>query len=549
MPRADAKTAWRTYRSPGTVIGRFVARRTARGAAFWALAFGALVASKAAGFASAYPTAAERTKIAATFGHNVGLSALLGLPHKISTVAGFTTWNTLGVMVLIGSIWAFLLATKNFRGEEDNGRWEILIAGPTTAKRAALNVLAGLGASLLVFYAVVAVTFVLVGRIHTVGYSPAAGLFFALAAIAGAAMFMVVGAAASQVMPTRAMAARLSALIFGVCFLVRVMADTTSAHWLLNITPLGWVERLQPLFDPKPVWLLPIAVFIGTIAGLAVYLANRRDLGDSTIADHDSAKPKIKLLKTPLTAAFRLTRTTNLSWLMAMSVMSLFYGLLTKSAAQAFSTSLSAEHALSKIAHAAQAAGATIFLSIAFLLIVTVLMAYTASAVGALREDEAQGYLDNLLVRPVSRWQWLSGRLSLIGLVLVAACLLTGTVMWFGESSQHSGVSYHTLLSAGFNMLGPAILALGIAVFSFGVVPRLTTVIAYGVIAWSFLIEMVSSGINLNHWIQDTSVLHHIALAPATDPNWHTDLKLALIGLVLISLGAVIFNRRDLQAE
>ncbi|HEY5442602.1 MAG TPA: hypothetical protein VIJ68_03625, partial [Candidatus Saccharimonadales bacterium] len=98
------KPMWTTYRSPDTVIGRFVARRTVKMAAFWALLFGVLVASKAAGFASAYPTAPERAKIAASFANNIGLSALLGRPHQISSIAGFTTWNTLGVMVIIGSI-------------------------------------------------------------------------------------------------------------------------------------------------------------------------------------------------------------------------------------------------------------------------------------------------------------------------------------------------------------------------------------------------------------------------------------------------------------
>jgi putative exporter of polyketide antibiotics len=38
-------------------------------------------------------------------------------------------------------------------------------------------------------------------------------------------------------------------------------------------------------------------------------------------------------------------------------------------------------------------------------------MAFVASSLGAVREEEADGYVDNIVVRPVSRLRWLSGRL------------------------------------------------------------------------------------------------------------------------------------------
>src|SRR5579872_3720095 len=125
------------YRSPRTVIGRFVARRTYRSAIFWAAIFCVYVLSKSSGYAAAYPTQADRAGLATTFGNNLGLNALLATPHQLNTVAGFVTWNTLSVTVIIGSIWALLLATRNFRGEEEAGRWEVLLGGQTTARAAA----------------------------------------------------------------------------------------------------------------------------------------------------------------------------------------------------------------------------------------------------------------------------------------------------------------------------------------------------------------------------------------------------------------------------
>lgn len=534
---------------PQTVIGRFVARRTMRGAALWALAFGAVVASKSVGYATAYSTAAERTGLAASFGNNIGLNALLGFPNQIDTLAGFAVWNTLGVMVIIGAIWAFLLATRTFRGEEDAGRFELLLSGQTTGRQAAANTLLGLGCSLLVLYLFTAITFIIIGSLHAVNFDVTAALFFALAAVSAAAIFMTFGAVASQLMPTRTRAAGLSAGIFGASFLVRAMADTTSAHWLLNLTPLGWIEKLQPLYGSQPIWLVPIGTMVLLLSVLTIWLAGRRDLGDSIIADKDTAEPHTALLNRPLTLAIRLTRAASISWLFGIGFIAVFFGLLTKSVQQAFTDSLTAQHAISRLAHAAQAFGATTFLGIVFFFVMTLTMVCVASAVSAMREDEATGYLDNLLVRPVSRVRWLTGRLTLIIGVIILAGLISSAGVWLTVFNQHLGLTGLELLRAGSNAMIPGLLLLGIGIGVFGCLPRLTSLITYSAIAWSFLIQMLSSGINLNHWLLDTSILHHVALAPAAAPNWHTNSILLTIGVLCCLIGLASLNRRDLQTE
>jgi len=546
---SPAAPVFKTYHLPKSFIARFVARRNVRGAALWALAFGILVASKATGFATAFPTAKARAGVEALYANNTGLKAILGVPHGINTVAGFTAWNTLMTMAIVGGIWAFLLATKTFRGEEDNGRWELLLAGQTTARRAALNALAGLGIVLGMLYGVTAVAFVATGRFHSVGFSSSAALFFALSVVASAAMFLALGAFVSQLMPTRARAASFCAAIFGASFLVRAMADIGSARWLLNISPLGWVEKLQPLGATQPIWLLPIIIFVLVLGGASIWLAGRRDLGQATFADKATAKPHFGLLKSSLGLSFRLNRINNLSWLAGIGTLSLFFALLTKTAVQAINDSSGAHKVVKKIVASGGGAETTAFLGIAFFLVMTLAMCYAASAAGRIRDDEAQGYLDNLLVRPISRWRWLSGRLLLATGVIALAGLISTGLVWLGTLNQSLNVSFHALLLAGINGVVPPLLGLGIAIFTFGFIPRITTFVAYGVVAWGFLLQMLSSGINLNHWILDTSVFNHIGLAPAASPRWGTNLILIGLGLGLAFLGAWRFSSRDLQNE
>lgn len=546
---AAGSVVMQRFRSPETVIARFVARRTMRGAALWALAFGVIVASKSIGYASAYPTLASRLKVAASFSQNIGLKTILGVPRHIEIVASGAAWNTMGAMALIGSIWAFLLATRTFRGEEEAGRWELLLTGHTTAARAAANALAGLATSLALLYAIIAVMFIAVGHYHTVNFGAQAALFFALSAVSGAAMFVTVGALASQLMPTRSRAAGLSAVIFGLSFLLRAMADTTGAHWLSYVTPLGWVEKLQPLYHSQPLWLLPIGALIMVCGGLTIWLAGHRDLGDSIVADRDTAAPRTGLLVTPLSFALRLTRATNLSWLLGIGLMAFFFGLLDKTAAQALSSAAGAGHVVRQLVHSSQQLGARTFLGVIFLILMTLAMVCVTNALGAIREQEAAGYLDNLLVRPVDRLRWLSGRLAIVLVLIGLIGLVTSLSTWLGEASQHGGIALHSLLLAGCNVLAPTILTLGIGLAAFGLMPRLTTVVAYATIAWSFLIQILGSGLNLSHWILDTSIFTHVALAPAVNPNWTSFAILIALGVILGVIGMNAFETRDLQAE
>ena len=43
------------------------------------------------------------------------------------------------ILSVIGGVWALLTATRLLRGEEEEGRWELLLTGQTTRLRAAAS--------------------------------------------------------------------------------------------------------------------------------------------------------------------------------------------------------------------------------------------------------------------------------------------------------------------------------------------------------------------------------------------------------------------------
>jgi ABC-2 type transport system permease protein len=233
-------------------------------------------------------------------------------------------------------------------------------------------------------------------------------------------------------------------------------------------------------------------------------------------------------------------------------VAGILYGSLAKSTGQAFAASGSLRRFTGTLTHVAlgqlQLEGTRVFAGIIFLMLMALIMAYVASAVGRMREDEAEGYLDNLVVRRVSRERWLSGRTGLILAVLVSAGVLGGIAFWAAAATQHAALGVRELLLAGVNAAAPAALLLGIGVLVLGFVPRLTSAVCWGLLAWAFLVDMLGSAIKVNHWVMDTSLLYHMALAPAVSPDWRIVGTYLAIGCAAALLGCWRFTQRDLQS-
>jgi ABC-2 type transport system permease protein len=537
----------RTSRSAGTVIARLTTRKAVRSGVVWGYVFGALIASSAVSYTRIYKTQAARDALAAAYGANKATSALFGPAPRLQTVAGFTAFKIGMTLILLGAVWGLLTSTRLLRGEEDDGRWELLLAGQTTRRRAAAQALAGLGVGAGLLWALTAILTVGVGLDPSVKIAAGPALYFALAMAAPAVMFLAVGALASQLAPTRRQAAAYAAAFLGLCYAVRMIADAgVGLHALIWASPLGWVEELRPFDAPRPLALLPIAAFTAALAAVAVRLAGARDAGAGILADRARSAPRLRLLSGPGGLTIRLVRPTVFGWWTSIAISALLFGLIARSAGSTISGS-SAAGVLAKLG--ATGTGTRAVLGICFLALAVLIAFAAAGQVTAARSEEASGRLDHLLAGPVSRSRWLGGRLLAAALVLLAGGALAGVFGWLGATSQHSGTGLGTLLNAGLNLVPPAITIGGIGVLAFGAWPRRTSVVVYVVLGWSLLADIVGgfggSG-PVSRWLLDTSVFHQMASAPAVAPNWSANGVMVAVGAACALLGGLAFNRRDL---
>jgi len=537
----------RRERASRTVVARLTARKAVRSGVLWGYLFGIAIASSALTYRKLYKTPAARDQLAAAYGSNKATTALFGPAPQLQTVAGFTVFKISMTLMVLGAVWGLLTSTRLLRGEEDGGRWELLLAGQTTRQGAAAQALAGLGAGVGSLWTVAAVITVATGLSSQVGIAAGPALYFALAMVSTALMFLAVGAVTSQLAATRRQAAASAAVILGVSYAVRMVADAgVGLHGLIWASPLGWVEQLQPLTAPRPLALVPIVLLSAVLAAAAVHLAGGRDVGASIFPDRAGGRPRLRLLSNPIGLTVRLVRPTVIGWWVAIAVSGMLYGLIAKSAGASVAGS-SVHQVFAKLG--ARGTGAQAVLGVCFLVVAILVGMVAAGQITSARSEESEGHLDHVVVRAVSRSAWFGGRLVVATSVLVIGGVAAGVFAWLGAATQHSGVSFTTLLDAGVNLVPPAIDILGVGALALGLWPRAASIVVYTLVGWSLLVVVVGGFGTTSHWILDTSVFHQMASAPAVSPNWRANAAMLAIGIVAAMIGALAFSRRDLQGE
>lgn len=529
-------------RSPEAAIARRSLKQLWIGAAVWSVAFGGTVAASAVSYAATFPTEAERQQVAAATSGDAGLSVLLGPTTAIDTVGGYTVYKCFVFLTTIGAIWGLLAATRLLRGEEDAGRWQLVLSGSTRAARATAATLVALLAAVGILFAGTTVLTIAAGRDPDVGFGVVESVLYGLSIVIAPAVFVMVGAVASQLCRTRRMANSCAMGAFGVCFLIRMLADAgPDTHWLRWATPFGWTELIQP-FTENDAWpLIPAAITVSLLAAAAVVLSSRRDAGSSVFASSDVTELRPFGLASPLGFAARLDLPILVAWCTGALATGLSFGLIAKIATGAVPASLSST--LDQFG----AGGSFVdqYFGVAFLLAATVVALIAASQLGAASEEESTGRLVHLLAGPVRRVTWFGGRLGLAAAGIVVAGLLAGVGAWVGATSQGVDLGFASLVGAGLNVVPTALLVLGIGAVVLAIAPRAAAITVYAVVIGSLLVDLLASMVDGLSWTARLSVFHYMALAPAASPDPGTLALTTLAAAGLCIVATFLFVRRD----
>jgi ABC-2 type transport system permease protein len=241
--------------------------------------------------------------------------------------------------------------------------------------------------------------------------------------------------------------------------------------------------------------------------------------------------------------AVRLSRPAVMGWAAGVAGLSVVFGLVAQSLTT--TTSSAVDQTFARLG--LRQPGVEAYLGMFFLITGALIAGSAAAFVTASREEEAEGRLDPLLVRPMSRTVWLAGRVTVSAGAVVAFGLLAGVAGWAGVASQHAGVGLLRLLAAGLNLVPPALAVLGLGTLAFGIAPRLAAPLVYAVVATSFILQLAGTLGATGRWLLDLSLFHHLAPVPAAGVRWSSAAVMVGIGLAGVAGGAVALRRRDLS--
>lgn len=534
-------------RSAVRALQAFGFKQTLRGAIIIGLLTGFMMGAQGLAYAKAFPTQASRDGLVASLKTVPGANFFSGEVADAAQPDSYAIYKSIAMTTLIIGVWGLLVATRLLRGFEENGQTEVLEVGTASSRHVSMHLLVGFAYSFIVS---VLIAFGLIAALSSV---PDVSLSLTGAALMTAAVYLpgvffaTLGAFTSQLALTRSRAITYGLIPLVVLYVIRGAANSVSdADWMKKLTPFGWSDLLNPVLGPKPAWMIPTIVLSILFVTAAIYAVGKRDLSSALIRQSDAARSRFLMLHSPFAFALRRSSWTIVWWGLGTVFFAAFFAAVANLGSNlaedspAFKQVFSAD-AANDFKLAFLGAG-TMFTAVIMFIMITMMFS-------AVRREEAKTHLDNLLVQPVRRTQWLLGRLAIIAGSFTAISLLVGVTVWSIAKAEGITVSLVTCLQGQISLVGIMLLVLGIGVFVYGLVPRIAVAAMSVVIGWAFIFDILNMLFHLSDWLKKTSILTFIPANPSKTPDWTAFAWLVAIGVLLICIGITRFTKRDIITE
>jgi ABC-2 type transport system permease protein len=527
--------------APARAVCGLAARLVRRGACVvLAVAAGmsALVVATYDGIIASAPGGAA--SLAALAG-NPAISTLFGEPVALDDPGGFTVWRTGTVLGVLVAVWAALTTTRILRGEEDAGRWDLLLSGRVPITAVVAGHLAVLVAAVVAIGA--AVTLALLGTGTAVGGAVVHGASLALIGAAAVGT----GGVAAQVLPDRAAAAGASVGLVVAGLLARMVADgVTALEWLRWLTPFGLTALARPYDADRPLPLLVLAgAAVALLAG-AVALARRRDLRDAPVGAGRPRRPRTRLLGSlPAFALRRLLRPLA-GWTLGIGAFFLLIGLISESMTT-FLTDNPLFAELASRAGLAELGSVAGYAATLFALLAVPVGGFVAGRIAGLARAETARHLDLLLAAPITRRRLLGAEMAVTAAGAVGLTLAAGLAVWIGTTAVGAPLDLGAALAGALNTLPITALGLGAATAALGWAPSLVVAVGMLPAAGGFVLDVIADSVDAPAWVAELSPFANLAAVPVQPPDWPASVTMVAVAAVLAAIGVGGYPRRDLR--
>ncbi len=509
-----------------TMLG--VQRRTrGRGVVVWVVALAASLVGTALAVAGLYDTPDKIHSYAVAVTSGSALVAINGRVAGIDSLGGVIADEFGFLAAFLLPLLGIALVAGSTRREEESGRLEGLLAGRvarhTPVLAAQVLALATTTATACVFALGLLVAGVpLTGSI---GYAASLGtLALVFAALASLVAQLTLHGRGVYAWSLGALA---------IAYLLRGVGDVRGS-WAVWLSPLGWAERVAP-FAAIRWWVLlvPLAVSLA-LAGAALAVAARRDVGSAVLRRGPGPANASAWLRGPLGLAARVHLPALFGWLAGGLTVAAMMGSLARQLLDA-ATGNAAMGAFIGVGGGHVQDG---LIAVTQLYLAVIASGYAVHAVGVVRGEEAEGRLEPQLAGTLSRTRWLGSHTIVVtahltAIVVVCSLVLGLSAAWsLGDPSPLG-----TVLGAGLAYL-PAELTVGaLALALFGSHPRVLPV-AWAVFAGIATVAFLGAGLRWPGWVLDLSPTTHVGNPPVGPVRL---VPLAVLSAVALALGIAAF--------
>ncbi|KRK47413.1 export protein [Secundilactobacillus kimchicus JCM 15530] len=516
----------------------------------WLLAILILVLVVGFKFNTIYGTATALQTITVTL-KSASMVALLGafdLPTNptVAQVFGsemllFTSFVIIAMNLTIG--------IAKTRGDEDLGLTEIIrsrAVGPQSPLISTAGELVLLNSTL---------TLLMAGGLTIAkvpGASIAGNWLFSLGLGLTGLAFGMMGLLVAQLTSNHTSATILSYALFLVSYLARMITDISNPD-MTWWSPLGWLEKTQPLIQNHWWALLPMMGMAGLCFLVATWLLTRRDLGSGLLATRPGRRTASRFLTSPLALIWRLNRTLIACWIIGTIVLGATYGSIFNSIGDVLKSNPTVQTVFGATAtHSANHAIIVNYTAIILLVIAALACIPAIQLVLSLRRHEQSGNLELIYAHQTSRTTgYYSTILSgiIVGLLTYWAgtcgLILTGNQTLTATREQITRPEFGQAIVIGI----PIVLGFtALASLLVGALPQLVH-LSWVLLGYGFVTIYLGALLKLPDWAKKLTPFGWQPKVPVSNLN-QSVLWLTLAGTVgLIILGGLAYQRRDLQVN
>lgn len=528
VPPTVPAVAWLTY------------RQVWRGAALVAVTVTGLSAVVAVQYQTTFADVLDSGALRA-LAENPAIRVLFGEPRALDEAGGFTVWRTGTPVLVLCGVWALSSATRLTRGEEESGRWDLVLGGrvrmvdlvawcTTVLTVAAMVSGVGIGAALI-----------------ATGTDSSGAVVYGLCVLGSTATFVGVGTLAAQLLGSRSAATGTACAVLGASLLLRMLADGVSAlAWTAWFTPFGLAARAAPYAENRIAPLLALAGLAIAPAIAALIVAQRRDLGGAVCMRPDSRGPRTRLLGSVPAFAVRRALAPTAGRATGIAAYFVLIGALASTIVRFLDEN-------PRFADLAATAGfgslgsATGFAAAIFALLAIPTGLYAATRIAAMAADEKARRWTPLHALPLSRYQLAGAEIGVTALGVAGLLTTAALAMWVGAVSTGAALGLSDAFAGAFNLMPVVLLALGAATLALGWYPHAVAAIGAVPVVGGFLLDVVAASTDAPAWVHQISPFAHLADVPNTGPNVLAGIVITALAVATTVLGLLGYAQRDLH--